>query len=222
MAVGIGAYNLQEASRYTGIPANSIARWLFSKDPLWTSQLINSGFRGIGFRDLMELRIVKKLREKGASLQTIRQLLKNAKQIFDDDYPLTNPRFLAEGKDIFSDAIKTAGNKKDPLFDPQKRQIILDEIIHPALTKGIIYCPENREAVLWYPDSKAFKNVVLDPTRSFGKPIIHTEGIRTSTLYNAFLTEQDKKLVAKIYEVPIQAVNSAVKYEESLNTRGIS
>ena len=217
--IGIGAYNLQEAARYTGIKATSIARWLFSENPLWTHQLSESGLRGIGFYDLLELRIVQRFRDKGVSLKAIRLAIKNAKELYGGEYPLINKRFLTDGKNIFSEAIGKTGDSIDALLDLKNRQLVLDDIIRPSLDKGIVYTPEGDKVALWYPDKKLYKGVVLDPERSFGKSIIDSIGIKTSALYSAFLAEEDKRVVAKIYDIPISAVNTAVKYEESLDKR---
>ncbi|MBR7070373.1 MAG: DUF433 domain-containing protein [Oxalobacter sp.] len=219
MAIGTGAYNLQEAARYTGIKATSIARWLFSENPLWTHQLSESGWRGIGFYDLLELRIVQRFKSKGVSLQAIRLAIKNAKELYGGDYPLINKRFHTDGKNIFSEAIGKTGDSIDALLDLKKRQLVLDDIIRPSLDKGIVYAPNSDNVILWYPDRRLYRGVVLDPKRSFGKPIIDSVGIKTSTLYGTFLAEEDKRTVAKIYDVPISAVNAAIKYEEGLDNR---
>lgn len=218
MAIGIGAYNLQEAARYTGIDVATISRWLFRENPLWTTQLIDSGWRGIGFHDLLELRIVQKLRESGVSLQAIRLSIKNAKEIFGREHPFVNKRFFTDGKGIFSEAIKKTGSADDPLMDLTKRQLVLDSVIRPSLLDGVVF-DSNQDAILWHPNRKTFRGVVLDPSRSFGKSIIDTVGIKTSVLYDSFIAEKDRKLVARIYEIPVQAVNLAIRYEESLNNR---
>jgi len=58
--------------------------------------------------------------------------------------------------------------------------------------------------------------VVLDPTVAFGKPIVTDGSVRPSILYDAFLREEDKHFVAKLYEVPLASVNAAVAFEQSL------
>jgi uncharacterized protein (DUF433 family) len=63
------------------------------------------------------------------------------------------------------------------------------------------------------PRSKA---IVLDPAVAFGKPIVTDAAVRTSILYDAFIAEGDKNFVAKLFEVPVAAVNAAVAFEESL------
>lgn len=219
MGIGTGAYNLQEAARYAGVDAASIARWLFHKNPLWESQLSDSGWRGIGFHDLLELRIVQKLRERGVSLQAIRLSINNAREIFGREHPFVNKRFFTDGKGIFSEAISKTGNLDDPLMDLTKRQLVLEKVIRPSLLDGVVFDPTSQDAILWHPNKRAFKGVVLDPSRSFGKPIVDETGVKTSVLHDAFLAEGDKKRVARIYDVPLSAVNAAVRYEESLNIR---
>jgi uncharacterized protein (DUF433 family) len=60
------------------------------------------------------------------------------------------------------------------------------------------------------------KAVVLDPLIAFGKPIVTNGSVRTSILYDAFKAEQNKQYVAKLYEVPVSAVEAAIRFEERL------
>jgi uncharacterized protein (DUF433 family) len=73
----------------------------------------------------------------------------------------------------------------------------------------------DRIAARWYPEPKN-KAIVLDPRVAFGKPIVTDGGVRTSILHDAFVTEADKSFVAKLYEVPVSAVDAAITFEERL------
>src|SRR5882757_4306696 len=93
---GIGLYTLQEAERLTGAQAREVSRWLYGYTfkggvgaPLWTTQLAGLDEKVIGFRDLMELRVVKAFRNHNVPLRVIRAAIDGAKAMFGTEYPFT-------------------------------------------------------------------------------------------------------------------------------------
>jgi hypothetical protein len=112
---GIGLYTLQEAEKLTGAQARDVGRWLFGHTfksgvsaPLWSTQLADLDTKVVGFRDLMELRIVQAFRDRNVPLRVIRAAIDGAKAMFGMEYPFTAHRFLIDGKLIFSKALQEA------------------------------------------------------------------------------------------------------------------
>jgi len=62
----------------------------------------------------------------------------------------------------------------------------------------------------------AMYEVVLDPGRSFGRPIDDGSGVPTATLNDAYQAEGSYERVASWFEVPPEAVRRAVAYEMKL------
>lgn len=213
---GIGLYTLKEAERLTGAPSREVSRWLFGysfKDgaspPLWKTQLSEIDEKVIGFRDLMELRVVKAFRTHDVSLKVIRAAIENARQIFGTDYPFTANRFLTDGRSIFYEALKAHGEIE--LTDLVRRQIVFEHIVRPELYAGIEFTADG-QAKRWYP-LKNSSVVVLDPEIAFGKPILADYGLRTDTVVDAYRAENSKKMVASLYGIPVSAVEAAIRYE---------
>ncbi|ALF89508.1 MULTISPECIES: DUF433 domain-containing protein [Ralstonia solanacearum species complex] len=213
---GIGLYTLGEAERLTGAPSREVSRWLFGysfKDgkspPLWKTQLSELDEKVIGFRDLMELRIVKAFRMHDISLRVIRTAIENAREIFAIDYPFSANRFLTDGKSIFYEALKEHGEVE--LTDVVRRQIVFEHIVRPELYMGIEFTADGR-AKRWHP-LKSSNIIVLDPDIAFGKPILADYGVRTDTVADAYRTEKSKKRVASLYGIPVSAVEAAIRYE---------
>jgi uncharacterized protein (DUF433 family) len=213
---GIGLYTLKEAEQLTGASAREASRWLFGyrypngeSAPLWKTQLL--GFDGhekaIGFRDLLELRIVKQFLDHHVSLRVIRAAIENARTLFHTDYPFTAHRFLTDGKNIFYEAM----SGESGLTDLAKRQLVFEHIIRPELYAGIEF-DGNGEASRWFPVKRS-KSIVLDPEMSFGKPILTQYGIRTNIIAQSYVVEQDKKMVAALFDIPVSAVDAALRYE---------
>jgi hypothetical protein len=201
---GIGLYTLQEVERLTGAQAREVSRWLFGykskvgvSAPLWKSQLADLDEKVIGFRDLMELRIVKAFRNHDVPLQVIRAAIEGAKAMFGTEYPFTAHRFLTDGKSIFSEALQEHGDAE--MTDLAKRQLVFEHIVRPALYTGIEFAGDGR-ATRWFP-FKHSKVIVLDPEIAFGKPVLTDYGVRTEVVAETFKVEKDKKTVASLFDI---------------------
>ncbi len=223
---GIGLYTFQEATRLTGIKSGELRCWLRgyqfargeekrSMPPLWKTELVDSELDGLSFHDLLEARFVKAFHGHGVSLQTIRIIARHARELFNSPYPFTCKRFQTDGKTIFAESLRESGDTE--LLDLRGKQIVFEKIIRPFLYEGIEFGLD-KCALRWFPTKS--KKVVLDPAIAFGKPIITGTGIRTDILYEAYLAESgDKQRVARQFEVPVQAVNAAIRFEERIEQR---
>lgn len=227
---GIGVYTLPDAARLVGTDAPTIRRWLYGypykkagKDkqyrssPLWTPQYSpdDLGERVIGFRDLMEIRIVREFVKRGVPLIVVRHCLAAARDIFGGDYPLTRQRFLTDGETIFHEVLETEDLENEPgLLDLRRRQHVFRSIIKDSLYAGIEY--DGEAARRWFPEGKNHP-VVVDPEVQFGHPTIEQSGVPTAALYAAWLAEGKKRAtVARLYEVDPRHVDAAVRFEEKL------
>jgi uncharacterized protein (DUF433 family) len=54
---------------------------------------------------------------------------------------------------------------------------------------------------------------VLDPEIAFGKPVLMGYGLRTEIVAGAFKAEKNKKTVASLFDIPVSAVEAAIRYE---------
>ncbi|MEQ1526472.1 MAG: DUF433 domain-containing protein [Gallionella sp.] len=223
--INVGLYTFQEASRLVSASPQELRRWLkgythkaadsdkqVSITPLWKTELAQSEVEGISFHDLLEVRFVQAFRKYGVSLQTIRVASEQAREMFNHPYPFTCKRFQTDGRTIFASAIEETGEEQ--LLDLIKKQFAFSKIIEPSLYRGIEF-GNDELASHWYPVPRS-KVIVLDPAIAFGKPIIAHGSIRTSILYDAFNAEKNKQYVAKLYEVSVNAVEAAIRFEERL------
>lgn len=218
--IGVGLYTAGEASLYTGISAKDIRRWMFGYSAhgvdhpgLWTSELSFLDERLLGFHDLLEIRFVHAFRQHGVSLQAIRSASRQARELFDQQYPFTCKRFQTDGRDIFATVLDETGD--EALLDLVKRQYAFKQVIKPSLYEGIDYTGEGA-AQRWYPIKRS-KAVVLDPARNFGKPVLASAGIDTAAIYHAYQAEgQDSKRVAMLFEISAAAVDAAVTFEHRI------
>lgn len=211
---GIGLYTPQQAARLSGATALEVRRWLFGyktkskfMPPLWNAQVADLSVKVIGFRDLMELRMVAAFVRKGVPLRIIRSALENARAMFGSEYPLTSQRFLTDGETIYHEAVEAEGRD---LTDLQRRQIVFPEVVRPSLYDGVEFSSDGK-ALRWYPMND--KSVIVDPELSFGRPSLSNYGVPTDIIALAVKAENSIKAVAAQFEIPETDVEAAVRFE---------
>jgi uncharacterized protein (DUF433 family) len=225
--LGTGIYPLHQAARLVGQEPRYVRRWLrgyswnykdgrSSSGPLWHTQFEGEELPGgtvIGFRDLLELRMVAQFVRHGVHLKVIRATIDTAARHFGRNYPLSNRQFLTDGKRIFLDAVEQATGAPK-LIDVVGRQFVFSDVIKPSLYTGIEY--GNGGASRWYPVPRS-RAIVLDPEIQFGTPILAKAGIPTDTIHDAFRAEgKDRSTVARLYGITPAMVSAAVAFEQRL------
>ena len=224
--VGSGLYPLRQAARLVRQEPRTVRRWLKGHSwkyrdgrsysgPLWHTQFEDEdlpGERVIGFRDLLELRMVGEFAKHGVDLKFIRATIEAATSDFGSAYPLSNRKFLTDGKRIFLQAVEEAtGHEK--MIDVLGRQFVFGHVIRESLFAGIDYVGQN--ASRWYPEKN--RAVVLDPEVQFGTPTLAGAGIPTDAIHDAWRAEgKDRAAVARAYGITPAMVSAAVGFEQRL------
>ncbi|MGC2223309.1 MAG: hypothetical protein WA624_13585, partial [Methylocella sp.] len=217
-ALGRGVYSAAEAlrlinfSRGQGISRRSVAgqtisRWLNGYDyevkgekrhsaPLWRSDYANNdgAVQEISFRDLVELRFVKTFRDLGLSLPTIRDCFIRAVEEVNDERPFSTQKFRTDGKTIFLDIIR--GVHEGELIDLRRSQAVFRSFIVPSLHDLEF---DADEVARWFPLGNGRTSIVIDPARSFGRPVVRETGVPTETLASAVRVEGSVENVARLF-----------------------
>jgi uncharacterized protein (DUF433 family)/DNA-binding transcriptional MerR regulator len=210
-----GLASTRRVSRHT------VARWLrgyshgedgshFS-DPLWQPDYQNDNDQiELSFRDLIELRFVKAFRDLGVGLKTIRDCYHRAVDEIEDDRPFSTQRFRTDGKTIFLEI--TEKDHDGRMIDLKKRQQVFRTIIEPSL-RDLEF--DASTVSRWFPLGLRHRSIVVDPTRSFGRPIVQN-GVPTEILADAVKIEGSIASVARLYEVSKVEIRSALEFEQRL------
>lgn len=222
--LGLGFYSVADAARLLRMPKLNIRRWLAGYSymrkgelhevaPLWVPELpkVDNTIE-LSFRDLIELRFVHSFTQAGVGLLAIRNCLDYARQVIDSDRPFLTSRFRTDGRTIYLESVAKSEDDEGVLLDLRRHQYAIKRVIERSFHDLDI---EADEVARWRP-YKGKDTIILDPERSFGKPIASASGVPTAALADAVAAEGSADRVAAMYEVTVEAVRDAVKFESEL------
>ena len=211
--LGRGVYTPSEAARLLGLSSAKLRRWSSDDElkALWAnefSQFFETS--ELSFLDIQQARVISAFRHAGVSLQSIRRALRSASEILGTPTPFAHSDIQTDGRSLF---LKTtdAGSEK-VLVDLLKSQYTFERIIRPTF-KDIDF--DNKVASRWWPLSRS-RRVVIDPRRSFGRPVDVETGVETEVLVSAVEAEGGVKEAAAAFDVPVAAVKAAIEFETKL------
>lgn len=229
-AVGMGLYSLADAVRFSGLPASTIRRCLSGYEyrtrlgrrtgrPHFAGDFAQeTGGRtvveAVSFRDLIELRFIAAVRDHGVSGHEIRRAAAALAEKLQTSHPFCTRKFRTLAGKILLDLGDAAGIPR--VLELARNQQVMDAIVRPFAEE--VRFDEN-DPILWRPPAGAGR-VVLDPTRSFGRPLIDCGAIPTATLHRTWLAEgKDAGAAARWYGVTSEDVEAAVAFEAHFGGR---
>lgn len=238
--IGVGLYTVAEAARLTGISRGRVRRWMkgysfrsageIHVSPPVVRKESETGDQGrfaLTFKDLMEVRFVHAFLEFGVTWANLRAAHDRAAQLLRTSHPFATQRFFTDGSRILT-----------RIGEPAILNVGADQIVFSRIVGQYVKGPldfEGQVPIRWWPMGRA-RGVVIDAGRSFGQPIISTEGVPTAVLHRAYLAEAHGEgnsrheraatlsgpaelstpavaRVAKWFEVENRSVRAAVEYE---------
>lgn len=225
--LGVGLYSLPEAARLLHINSKTLQRWAagypfvvngqrHTSTPVVKRDLLElDGEIMLSFNDLIELYMVKLFRDAGVSVQTIRAAAEKAAGIYQTNHPFAIKQFETDGKNIFATLQKQGVEGISPttlLMDMKLSQMVMESIVR-SFFKKIEY--QEFEPLRYWPNGKE-RHIVLDPKRSFGKPIDVGSGVLTAVLYEMAKGGETVQNIANWYGLDVETVEEAVSFEYSL------
>jgi uncharacterized protein (DUF433 family) len=222
--VGVGLYSFPEAARIIGVKPEKLRRWAggyhrpapaneYLRKPV-IARYFENGQHILTFLELVELLFVKLFRAEGVPMPVIRKAAEQAGERFGTLYPFAVKRFDTDGRRIFATLQEEARGVR-VVEELGKGQLVFDTVVRPFFRK--IEYRGDGDALRYWPRDRDGR-IVLDPERAFGKPIDAETGVPTKSLYDAVLAGggQRPEVVAEWFGVPLDAVQAAVAYEQSL------
>lgn len=223
-AFGVGTYSLAEAAGLTGLAPSAIRRWLFGysyehhgprtvQEPLWKPEYgVDQDEPLLGFRDLIEARMVGRLRQLGFGLPTIRTCLRTAAEVAQDDHPFSSASFRTDGKRLFLERMGDRGQRD--VMDLRTGQHNFARVVERSFIDLEF---DDAKATRWFLLARK-RTIVADPERAFGQPIANASGVPTKRLAEAVIAEGSVDKVARLFELGVAVVRDALSFEAQLRS----
>lgn len=211
-------YRVGEAARYLGVPPSTLRAWNFGQTGFRRVIVPEDPKTGLlSFRNLVEAHVLSALRvHHRVPLSSIRRAIQFLKREVRSDRPLLELRLLTDGSNIF---VRMSG---DVLNVSRGGQVEISKIVAAYLRR---IETDERGAVRLYPftrkgDSSETtllaeqpKLVVIDPSVSFGRPVIARTNIRTSVVAERYLAGESVEELAADYRRSPLEIEEAIRCE---------
>jgi hypothetical protein len=214
--LGIGLYSLSDAARLLKTPRRTVSRWvdgyikeLREGEKFYPPAIDRVGGDALSFGDLVELLYVRGFRDRGVGLGEIAKTADEYRKEWKTPYPFATRKFATDGKGLL---IKKGGEWEHALTGQQ--QAFFEELGSQLIHVGDL-------TTEWRPLGTA-RAVVLNPDRSFGKPIETSSGAHTYVLSQAYEASHDAGSVGWWYGIEPKAVLDAVQFERDFRVESAS
>jgi uncharacterized protein (DUF433 family) len=220
---GKGIYTVSTASRILKMNPQKVRRWIngytYQKnlEQYVSKPLVQSDFKYdqndviISFLDLAELLFINTFIQYGVNIRKIRQAALFASKILNTSHPFAIKKIYTDGKTIFARIAKEENDTS--LIDLINKQFQLDKIVEPLLFECIDFNKYD-QAEKWWPMGKG-ENIVLDPSRNFGQPILNSYNIRTELIFDLYKSNHSIDEIREWYEIDNDSIRSAINFEKS-------
>lgn len=211
--LGYGIYTIPDISRLLKVDRRKVARYiseywdekigrkLFSETYSWS---VNQRNKAVNFYVLIELFTFFKLQELGVKAKTILKARTSIAKELNIDYPFASSKLLTDGKRIwykFEDAIVNADGSSQTNFV----KIIEDFAIKVDFSRTTFLAEK------YWPLGRNI-NVVVDPHRQFGQPIIEGTSINAEVIYSMYKSGEPIDTISILYDLTEKEVNDAINF----------
>jgi uncharacterized protein (DUF433 family) len=216
------AYSLTEAARYLRLPVATLRSWALGRQ-YPTAQgradfrpLIKPASRKppwLSFSNLIEAHVLRSLRtDHGISVKELRSALSYAERSLGIDRLLLRPELLADAGRLFLD-------RYGELIDlTASGQLAMRRLFDEHLQR--IEWDSSRFPIRLYPflsasAPSAGRPILIDPRIAFGRPVVASRGITTSTIAERVDAGETVKDIAADYDLAQSEIEQAVVYERA-------
>lgn len=217
LQLGNGIYTVQEIAQIFRLPYQKVHLWITK---YWDGELgkiyeqnysweINKT-KAVGFHTLVEFYVLIQLAEAGVKTRQVLNAHKELSKSFSTNFPFAKKEVLenisTDGKKIY---LKL--NENTLTLDGSK-QLNLDFI--KLFFKKLDFDNDMLASRFWPLGKKI--NIVCDPHRKFGQPIINGTNIQSEAIYRMFLSNEPITFIAELYDLSIKNIKDAILYHKNV------
>jgi uncharacterized protein (DUF433 family) len=208
------AYQLSEAARYLHVPQKTIWNWFrgLNENPV-LDLAPSEPSTYVSFIGLAEAHVLSSMRTThGVPLQRIRRALEHLKHRFDSAHPLVEFEFQTDGLDLFVEEIGSLTNvSRYGQTGMRELKLYLSRIDRGDDGLPVRLYPFTQNKIETDP-----RIIVIDPSVSFGRPMIRRSGITTSAVAERFKSGESVLSLAEDFNREAAEIEAAIRSELEL------
>jgi uncharacterized protein (DUF433 family) len=208
----VPAYSIAEAAGYLRLPKSTLRAWLLGQGAFKSViDIADRKNRLLSFINMVEAFVLAGIRREHAiPLPKVRKALGYLRRTFETDRPLADEEFATDGVNLFVEKYGALIGATQA-GQIQLREMILDRLQYvrrdpSGMPEKLVLFPAAR-------DSDRGANVVIDPSLSFGRPVLDGLGVRTSILAERFKAGDLIDELAREYDAAPEAIQNAIRCE---------
>ena len=222
-------YTMNEAADYLGVKRSTFQTWVkgyvrprgdrpvTKGDPILTAfEVDQSQPRAptMPFVGLVEGMVLAAIRASGVPLQRVRPALEALQREMGLAHALASRSLYTDGAEVLYDIAERAGDSRAArdarmLIVVRNNQRVFTEVVQEYLQR-IEYGSDGLARLVHLPQYERAE-VVVDPTRSFGKPIFVQGGARVVDVLERFWTGESLDDLREEFGVPHDALEDAIR-----------
>lgn len=211
----VPAYSLPEAAALVGCPVSTLRSWVLGRTypkrnggtgrspAIIKPATLNASL--ISFTNVVEAHVLAGLRRRyELKLDSIRTAVRYVREKLGTSHPLAHEQFKTDGVHLFVERFGRLINAT------KEGQTAIREVLDTYLER-IDY--RDGRAVRFFPllREAAPRVIVVDPRRSFGRPVIAGTSIPITAIRERFDAGDNVELLAEDYEVPSDQIQEALR-----------
>jgi uncharacterized protein (DUF433 family) len=219
------AYPVSEAAHYLRMSKETLRSWVVGRQyPVagqskWSKPLIHLDDpkkQYLSFINLVEAHVLAAIRRRyGVKLPKVRNALDYVHRHFQVDHPLINQSFQTDGLDLF---VERYGELLNASREGQRAMkeimgLYLKRIEWDAKGLPIKLYPFTRVTQAESTPATDPRVVVMNPSISFGRPVIAGTGIPVSAIYERYKAGDSMAELAQDFHLEIGAIEEAIRCE---------
>ncbi|GAA4207417.1 DUF433 domain-containing protein [Microbispora amethystogenes] len=210
-------YTMSQVDRLLGLPHGTARRWIdgYSRRGRDYRPIVRetpTGADVVTWGEFVETRLLSEFRDAGVPILNMRPAIEALRAQTDSRYPLAHSASLLTpmGKELVK-------RIQDEVHLDRELQLVVVRngqymLTPPAeLYVNAMQFDDDGAAVRMLPDPE-YPQVLIDPARAFGEPAVRS--VPTEVIAEQVRAGDPEELVAELYDLPLEHVRAAVRFEQ--------
>ena len=214
--LNVGLYTPAEAAYYARVHTSTMKRWIHGDRrgaPVVHAELRDDPNKTVTFLDFVQALAIRAIRrEHRVPLSKIREAVRHAQKRYGVPYPFAMQRhktYLFE-RDVVIDLqvglVQISGKRKDQILIREIAELYMEDLSFDR--KGLAA----KYRAFAYRD----REIVMDPSRRLGQPVVLSCGYTASALLDAYRTEGSVAAAAETHGVSPEDIELVIRYDDFL------